>query len=103
MKVSITEFRDMIAEAVRRTLREAKRKPKDIPPRSEESILAQRDRAVRGLHGHTHSSVPGYSHGGDGLRNGGTGCYGGQRVAAQRQLQRLDGPDKGTGRAWQCR
>jgi len=57
MKISITEFRDMVAEAVRRTVREAKRKPKEIAPRSEESILAQRDAMVRGLPGYAHGNV----------------------------------------------
>jgi len=53
MKFTITEFRDMVAEAVRRTVREAK-KAKDIPPRSEESVEAQRERQVRSLPGYTH-------------------------------------------------
>jgi len=55
MKVSITEFRDMVAEAVRRTLREAKKK--DIPQRSEESIAAERDRKIRALPGYAHGKV----------------------------------------------
>jgi hypothetical protein len=56
MKITITEFRDMIAEAVRRTVQEA-RKPKEVPPRSEESVLAQRDRQVRALPGYAHGNV----------------------------------------------
>jgi len=56
MKISIMEFRDMIAEAVKRTVSEAKKKPKMAASRSEESINAERDRHVRGL--------PGYQHGG---------------------------------------
>jgi hypothetical protein len=56
MKITITEFRDMVAEAVRRTVQEA-RKPKEVPPRSEESALAQRDRQVRGLPGYAHGNV----------------------------------------------
>lgn len=56
MKITITEFRDMIAEAVRRTIAEAK-KPKEVAPRSEESILAQRDAQVRGLPGYSHGNV----------------------------------------------
>lgn len=56
MKITITEFRDMVAEAVRRTVREA-RKPKEVPPRSEESVLSQRDRQVRGLPGYAHGNV----------------------------------------------
>ncbi len=57
MKISITEFRDMVAAAVRSTVAEAKRKPKDVAPRSEESILAQRDAQVRGLPGYSHGNV----------------------------------------------
>jgi hypothetical protein len=56
MKITITEFRDMVAQAVRRTVREA-RKPKEVAPRSEESVLAQRDRQVRALPGYTHADV----------------------------------------------
>lgn len=56
MKITITEFRDMVAEAVRRTVQEA-RKPKEVPPRSEESVLSQRDRQVRGLPGYAHGNV----------------------------------------------
>lgn len=56
MKITITELRDMVAQAVRRTIREAK-KPKEIAPRSEESVLAQRDAMVRGLPGYTHGNV----------------------------------------------
>lgn len=56
MKITMTEFRDMVAEAVRRTVQEA-RKPKEVPPRSEESIAAQRDRQVRGLPGYAHGEV----------------------------------------------
>lgn len=47
----------MIAEAVRRTVVEAKKKPKLTAPQSEESILAQRDRHVRGLPGYAHGEV----------------------------------------------
>jgi hypothetical protein len=66
MKVSITELRDMVAEAVRRSLSEApkkgsKRAPKDIPMRSEEAELEQRDRAVRGMPGYSHSNVNDFS------------------------------------------
>lgn len=57
MKITITEFRDMVAEAVRRTVAEAKGKPKEVAPRSEESILAQRDAQVRGLPGYAHGNV----------------------------------------------
>jgi hypothetical protein len=65
MKISVTELRDMVAEAVRRTLDEApkkgsKRPPKDIPQRSEESELETRDRAVRGT-GYSHSDVNDFS------------------------------------------
>lgn len=57
MKITMTEFRDMVAEAVRRTVSEAKRKPKEIAPRSEESIQAQRDAQVRALPGYEHGEV----------------------------------------------
>lgn len=67
MKITLSEFRDIVAAAVRVVVAEAKKKPKEIAPRSEESVLAQRDRAVRGLHGHSHMNPPGYSHGGDSL------------------------------------
>ncbi len=56
MKISITEFRDMVAEAVRRTVREAKKKPKELPQRSEESIEAQRERQTRAT-GYRHAAV----------------------------------------------
>lgn len=66
MKIRITELRDMVAEAVRRTLSEApkkgsKRAPKDIPMHSEESEIEQRDRHVRGLQGYAHSDVNDFS------------------------------------------
>lgn len=65
MKIRITELRDMVAEAVRRTLAEApkkgsKRAPKDVPMRSEESEVEQRDRNVRGT-GYSHSDVNDFS------------------------------------------
>lgn len=46
----------MVAEAIRNTIAEAK-KPKEVAPRSEESILAQRDAMVRGLPGYAHGNV----------------------------------------------
>ncbi len=57
MKISILEFRDMVAEAVRRTVSEAKKKTKLTAPQSEESIIAQRDRHVRALPGYAHGNV----------------------------------------------
>lgn len=65
MKVSVSELRDMVAEAVRRTLEEApkkgsKRAPKEIPPQSEETELETRDRAVRGT-GYSHSDPMDFS------------------------------------------
>ena len=65
MKVSITELRDMVAEAVRRTLAEApkkgsKRPPKDIPMVSDETELERRDRHVRGT-GYSHANVLDFS------------------------------------------
>lgn len=66
MKITLSEFRDMVAEAVRRTISEAKKKPKEIPQQSDEAILAQRARQVRGLPGHS-ANPPGYVHGGDQL------------------------------------
>lgn len=55
MKLTIIELRDMVAQAVRQTIREAKRAPKTPAARSEESIRAERDRHVRGLPGYAHS------------------------------------------------
>lgn len=57
MKISLPEFRDMVAEAVRRMVNEAKKKPREMAPRSEESIIAQRDRHVRALPGFSHGNV----------------------------------------------
>jgi hypothetical protein len=57
MKITMLEFRDMVAEAVRRTIGEAKKKTKVTAPRSEESIAAQRDRQVRALPGYAHGEV----------------------------------------------
>lgn len=57
MKITIVELRDMIAEAVRRTVREGKKKVREIPQQSEESVLAQRDRHVRALPGYSHGNV----------------------------------------------
>jgi len=66
MKIRITELRDMVAEAVRRTLSEApkkgsKRPPKDIPQRSEETELETRARAVKALPGYAHSDENDFS------------------------------------------
>lgn len=55
MRISIIELREMVAQAVRQTVREAKA-PKIPAERSEESVMAQRDRHVRGLPGHAHST-----------------------------------------------
>jgi len=54
MKLSIVELRDMVAQAVRQTVREAK-KARLPAERSEESVVAQRDRQVRALPGYAHS------------------------------------------------
>ena len=54
MKLNIVELREMVAQAVRRTMREAK-KAKLPAERSEESVAAQRDRHVRALPGYAHS------------------------------------------------
>lgn len=56
MKVTLSEFRDMVAEAVRRMVTEAKKK-KITAPRSEESVEAQRERMLRGLPGYAHGEV----------------------------------------------
>lgn len=61
MKISVTELRDMVAEAVRRTLKEApkkgsKRAPKEIRHRSVESEVEQRDRNVRAT-GYSHADA----------------------------------------------
>lgn len=63
MKISIEELRDMIAAAVGRTLTEAKKgaKIKEIPEKSEESILQQKDRHIRGLKGYSHSKQNDFS------------------------------------------
>lgn len=66
MKISVTELRDMVAEAVRRTLAEApkkgsKRAPKEIPPQSEESQEEQRERRTRGMPGYIQSDVNDFS------------------------------------------
>lgn len=55
MKISILELREMVARAVRQTVREAKA-PKLPAQRSEESVMSQRDRQVRGLPGYAHST-----------------------------------------------
>jgi hypothetical protein len=55
VKLNIIELRDMVAQAVRQTVREAK-KAKLPAERSEESVIAQRERQVRGLPGYAHSS-----------------------------------------------
>lgn len=60
MKLRMSELREMVREALRRSLTEAKRKPKAIPPRTEDAELAQRDRAVRGT-GYSHSEVNDFS------------------------------------------
>lgn len=61
MKITITEFRDMLAEAVRRTvsehLAEARGKKKITAPRSEESIESERERRLRGLPGYANGEV----------------------------------------------
>jgi hypothetical protein len=66
MKISVTELRNIVAETVSRVLAEApkkgsKRPPKEVPPRSEEAELEQRDRHVRGLQGFAHSDVADFS------------------------------------------
>lgn len=57
MKINISELRDMVAEAVRRTVAEAKKKPKELPQRSEESIAAERERQLKALPGYAHGNV----------------------------------------------
>lgn len=48
MKISISEVRDIVAETVRRTVLEAKKKGQKVtPPRSEEDIEAQLERQTR--------------------------------------------------------
>lgn len=66
MKIKITELRDIVAETVSRVLAEApkkgsKRPPKDIPQKSEDAVLAQRDRHVRGMPGYKHSDENDFS------------------------------------------
>lgn len=66
MKVKITELRDMVAEAVRRSLAEApkkgsKRAPKMVPPSSEEAEAFSRERNVRGMPGYAQSDANDFS------------------------------------------
>ena len=66
MRIKITELRDMVAEAVRRSLEEApkkgsKRPPKEVPPHTEESELERRDRQVRGMPGYAHADTNDFS------------------------------------------
>lgn len=66
MKMKITELRDIVAEAVRRSLAEApkkgsKRAPKVVPPSSEEAEDVRRQNATRGLPGYGQSDVNDFS------------------------------------------
>jgi hypothetical protein len=55
MKVGMSELREMVREALRRTLfTEAKRKPKEIPAQSEDAIESRKERQVKGT-GYSHS------------------------------------------------
>lgn len=62
MKVGMSELREMVREALRRSLfTEARgKKPKEVPAQSEESLAAQRDRRVKGT-GYTVSPQNDYS------------------------------------------
>jgi hypothetical protein len=60
MKLRMTELREMVREALRRSLTEAKRKPKDVPAQSKEAVLAANDRKVRAT-GYSHSPVNDFS------------------------------------------
>lgn len=63
MKVGMRELRGMVAEAVRRSLVEAKRKgraPKEVPHQTEEAAEAAAERKVRGT-GYSHSPANDYS------------------------------------------
>lgn len=56
MKIGLRQLESMVAEAVKRTVAEAKakgRKPKEIPMRSPESVKAQKDNRTKGLPGYT--------------------------------------------------
>ncbi len=62
MKVSILELREMVAQAIRLTLTEAKSKKKKVVPplppmRSKSSIDSQKERQIRALPGRTHGGV----------------------------------------------
>lgn len=57
MKLNIIELRDMVADAVRQVVREAKKDPKLPAPRSEESIAAERKRRLTGLPGYANCDV----------------------------------------------
>lgn len=61
MKIRITELRDMIAEAIKRTLAEAPKGAKLIPPETEESEEERDERQLRGLSGYYHSEVNDFS------------------------------------------
>lgn len=60
MKLRMTELRQMVKEALSRTLSEAKRKPKQVPAQTEDSTLAARDRKTRAT-GYSHSPANDYS------------------------------------------
>ncbi len=64
MRVGIDELRQMVAEAVRRALTEAKRKgrkPKDIPTMTPEAEAKERSLKTRGMPGYSHSPSNDYS------------------------------------------
>lgn len=66
MKIRITELRDIVAEAVRRSLAEApkkgsKRAPKVVPPSSEEAEDFAREKNVRGMPGYAQSDANDFS------------------------------------------
>lgn len=95
MKFTMKEVRELVAETIRQTLTEAKKKGKEIPGRSEESIAAQRKNQTRAT-GYSHSdpydfsaplggaSVP-RKQGASGLGNWTTGS----KVTAETKLRRL--------------
>lgn len=62
MKLRITELRDLVADAVRRTVSEARAKSrgKGIPSRTDESELARRSKATKGT-GYSHADKSNFS------------------------------------------
>lgn len=91
MKIRITELRDMVAEAVRRTLDEAPKKP--LLPHSDETEMEVRARAVKALPGYSHSDENDFSNplGPNNIvkRQGASGMGGWTSESIRRQIKEL--------------